>query len=373
MWEDRDQNRHLLTEESYQQMGGVAGALASHADEVLDGLPTDQQALASALFQRLVTSEETRAIVDVSELQELGDPAAVDRLIRSLVHARLLVVQTRGGGGPAAEIVHESLITQWPRLRSWLEENHEDAALLEQLRTAAKQWEQKGRPAGLLWHGEAEQEALRFRKRYQGHLAAREESFLDEVVALGIRANRRKRFRVIGAIAFLSTLVVAGGVALILQTRALTAEQKMRWTLERAQSAEDQRERAVAEKARAESEGLAAKKQLTEAERRVLASQKEAQKASRAAEAQLTAAEQLKAEADRQAWTTEELAAALRKAELEKAKTQRQLAEAHRKAELESRKAQAANESLQKLLSRERKQNQRLKLEAAKIKTGRLE
>jgi hypothetical protein len=410
LWENRDKNRRVLTQQSYDAMGGVAGALAAHADEVLSALPNEQQALAGAVFQRLVTSEGTRAIVDVSELHELGDAMAVDRLVSSLVQARLLVVQTRGGGdGPTAEIIHESLITQWPRLRSWLEDNREDAVLLDQLRSVAKQWDQKDRPVGLLWHGEAEQEAIRFRKRYQGHLLAREESFLDAVVALATRATRHKRLRVLGAFAFLCALVIAGSIALVLKTRSLDAEKSFRQTLERAEA---KRMRAEAAQLAAESSGLETKRQLTKAElerraanleseeakrkaqaakrkaqeaegvleaqlgsvERAEAEQRAALRASESARAQLGEAKRLKGEADqREAWTKDDLANALRKAERERAKTHKELAEARRQAERESKKAQAAKESLQVLLKKERRQNQRLKLEAQKIKTGRLE
>ena len=46
---------HLLTLHAYQQIGGVKGALAKHAEATYQSLPTEQhQRLARALFLRLI-------------------------------------------------------------------------------------------------------------------------------------------------------------------------------------------------------------------------------------------------------------------------------------------------------------------------------
>jgi hypothetical protein len=216
LWENRDRTRRVLTHASYLAMGGVAGALATHADEVLAQFAAPDQKLVRAIFMRLVTPERTRQIVDASELREISPE--VDRIIGQLVSARLVVVHTRGEGegAPAIELVHESLIRSWPTLLRWLDESHEDVAFIAQLRGAAKQWDQKGRPEGLLWRNEAMEEARRWRARYQRELPARENDFLDAVLGLAERAARRKRRIIVGSFAFLLVLVAAAGVALFL-------------------------------------------------------------------------------------------------------------------------------------------------------------
>src|SRR6185312_5382956 len=122
LWEQRDSARKLFTEQSYAAMGGIAGALASHADSVLSGLSPQGYALARTILLRLVTPERTRAIVSLEELRGLSrDTSELGQVTNQLVQARLLVVQT-GGGAPGAtvELVHESLIQGWPTLRRWL-------------------------------------------------------------------------------------------------------------------------------------------------------------------------------------------------------------------------------------------------------------
>src|SRR5262249_38284802 len=145
-----------MTLASYRALGGIAGALASHADAVMAEITSQQRVLAREILLRLVTPERTRAIVTIDELTELSkDHDDVRRLVNHLVDARLLVIQTGdGGSGATVEIVHESLIHSWPALHRWLEETQEDSQFLEQLRNAAKQWHNKSRDPGLLWRGE---------------------------------------------------------------------------------------------------------------------------------------------------------------------------------------------------------------------------
>jgi len=203
-------------------MGGIAGALANHADQVLAGLPTTSHVLVRAIFQRLVTPERTRAIVDIADLEQLAsDRDDVRRVIDQLVAARLLVVQTQGAA--TVEIAHESLLVEWPTLRRWLDEDQDDAELLGRLATAAKQWDSALRAPGLLWRGEVMEEARRWYAQRPRQLAAREQAFLDAVLALARRGKRIRR------IALVATLAVLGGIAAVASigyVRVRAAEQE---------------------------------------------------------------------------------------------------------------------------------------------------
>ena len=208
LWETRDRQHRRLTQESYRAIGGVAGALATYADEVIAGFTGNDQKLARAIFQRLVTPERTRAIVDASELRELGGDT--DRILGLLVASRLVVVHST-----AVELVHESLIKSWPALRRWLDENQEDASFLAQVRAAAQQWDAKGRVEGLLWRNEAMEEARLWRARSTRELPPKEDAFLSAVFALATRAQRTRRRIVVGVFTFLIALVAVGAVVLV--------------------------------------------------------------------------------------------------------------------------------------------------------------
>ncbi len=227
LWETRDVSRRLLTHAAYSYMGGVGGALASHADQVVNELGAQRHPLVRAIMLRLVTPERTRAIVPLGELRELSrDSAEISGLLDQLVTARLLVVSSAGAvpgvsdRGSTVEIVHESLIQSWPTLRRWLEETQEDSVLMEQLRVAARQWHTKGRSSDLLWRGELAEEARRWRKRYRGMLPDFERVYVDAVIAFADRSTRRKRAAVISGFVLMFAVVAGTMVALVVIQRS---------------------------------------------------------------------------------------------------------------------------------------------------------
>jgi eukaryotic-like serine/threonine-protein kinase len=216
LWDARDRERHVLTQASYDALGGVAGALATHADAVLAAMTPRDQALVRTIFLQLVTPERTRAIKSIDELREIGEPSRdIDILVQHLVDARLLVVQRSKQSGGIVEIVHESLLHTWPTLAHWLEENQEDAIFLEQLRTAARQWDGRGRSRDLLWRGDTLDEARSWRRRYSGTLPAVQAAFLDAAFAHARRGARMRRLAVAGSMTFLTLVAVAATVALV--------------------------------------------------------------------------------------------------------------------------------------------------------------
>jgi len=217
MWDARDRARRMLTAASYLAMGGIAGALAVHADAILAELSPARRQLAQAVLQRLVTADGTRAIVDLAELDQLSPtPGEVRAIVDLLVSARLLVSKSDDqGAGAAVELIHESLISAWPQLRQWAEAGREEAAFLVQVRQAAQQWEVRGRPHGLLWRGDAADEARRLSVRLGNTIAPRERQFLDAVIAQATRASRIKRLAVVATMAVLTGLVLVGLVVVI--------------------------------------------------------------------------------------------------------------------------------------------------------------
>jgi serine/threonine protein kinase/WD40 repeat protein len=158
MWARRDEARSLLLRADYERMGGVGGALAAHAEDVLSTLGPADVELCRGVLLRLVTEQRTRRAQPRAALTEgLGDGA--DALVTRLVGARLLSVQR--GGGDHVELAHEALTRLWPRLSRWIEDSHEDLAVAVELEAAAERWERRGRSPDGLWTGEALRDAER--------------------------------------------------------------------------------------------------------------------------------------------------------------------------------------------------------------------
>ncbi|HWO19118.1 MAG TPA: protein kinase [Kofleriaceae bacterium] len=246
LWEARDRKGRLLTQESYDQIGGVAGALSAHANAVLAALSVAEQRLCRAVFLRLCTPERTRAVVSLPDLRGLAaDGDAVEQVIHRLSDARLVLVEAGGEHeGTTVELCHESLIESWDKLTQWLTESEQDAQFLARLRAAAQQWDASHEAEGLLWRDRAAREAAEWLARWRAEhgaagapgLARREERFLVAVVALSERGRRRRQRIMAGVLATVSVIaVVVTLLAIGMQRQAeradLAADEAARETL----------------------------------------------------------------------------------------------------------------------------------------------
>jgi len=210
MWELRDRHFHQLTTKSYEAIGGVTGALARRADETVDAMPAAERQLVRKAFRHLVTFEGTRAVLERDELHQLlggGEDAA--HLVERLIEARLLISSESERGIGVIEIVHEALIREWPRLVEWRREDSEGSRFHEQLRSAARQWDDRGRPRGLLWHGDALAEYQLWRRRHASNLTPLEAAFGAASTAAEARGHRIRNVFVAIAIVITAVFVVA--------------------------------------------------------------------------------------------------------------------------------------------------------------------
>jgi len=358
LWDARDQARKVFTQASYTTLGGIAGALASHADTVLNKMTPAAQGLVRGLFLRLVTPERTRAVVSMKELEELSqDKTEVKRVIEQLAYARLVVVQTAEAGGVSTiEIVHESLIHGWPALKRWLDEGHEDSVFMEQLRQAAKQWQAKAHDAGLLWRGEIVNEARKFRARYRGQLPWVQESFLRAVFDSHDKGVRRKRIVVGTVIVLLAAIAAAAVVALIFineaRSKAQGALDDAKSQRAKAVKAQGEAEKALTAQIEGEKLRVQAEADKAEADRlRLEQKVKDAETISQSAsELQLTNAKMLIALED------EEKARGEAEKEKDRAEDEKDRAERSAKEAIEAKQlALDAKKEVDKLLAKEKK------------------
>jgi WD40 repeat protein len=220
VWDRRDRDQGLITRQAYQEVGTVGGALAQHAETLMDQIGAERHGFVREIFRNLVTAQGTRAVVDRQQLLSVfgdGDRSGAEEVLGQLIGARLLTsYEAKAEDGTAhqrVEIVHESLLSAWPRLVRWQTQDADGAQLRDQLRQAAQLWEQKGRSDDLLWSGTAFQEFELWRQRYPGGLSTSEESFARAMATRAARRRRRRRLAVSGAfVALLVVLGVVGGL-----------------------------------------------------------------------------------------------------------------------------------------------------------------
>jgi eukaryotic-like serine/threonine-protein kinase len=194
LWEKRDRENGLITRQAYSDIGGVGGALAGHAEHLMERLGGDRHGIVREIFRNLVTAQGTRAARDTDELVSVfrDDRDDADEVLRALIDARLLtsyeVPSEDGPGRQRVEVIHESLISHWPRLVGWRTQDADAARLRDELRQAARSWDDRGRPEDLLWTGSTYHEHQVWRDRYPGGLTETEEEFAQAMTA---HAGRR--------------------------------------------------------------------------------------------------------------------------------------------------------------------------------------
>jgi hypothetical protein len=216
LWERRDNSRHVLTRQAFQDIGGVGGALARHAETTLKAIGDERIPIVRELCRNLVTAECTRAVREWNELLSVFDerhrqPAT--EVLQLLIDARLLTSfeeeTVEGDGRRRVEVVHETLLSSWPRLVRWQTQDADAAQLRDQLRQAAKTWDEHDRTDDLLWTGSAYREYAMWRERYPGGLTETEENFAQAMTLLATRRRRRRR---IAAAAAMTLVVILAAV-----------------------------------------------------------------------------------------------------------------------------------------------------------------
>ena len=142
-----------------------------------------------------------------------------------LADGRLVTV-----GEDEVEVAHEALLREWPRLRSWLEDDVEGRRLHRHLTDDAADWEAAGREPSVLYRGARLASVLEWSETHGAELNTSERDFVEHSRAAAERdeqrqrqANRRLRVLVGGIAALLAVAVVAGVVAVTQRGEARNA------------------------------------------------------------------------------------------------------------------------------------------------------
>jgi len=247
LWEYRDRDDRCVQRKALDRLGGVAGVLATHAEHVFAELPArEDQALARSILCAMVTPDGTRqAVKRVSLTGGFADPARADRVLQHLLDGRLLTA-TRGEEAAASvRIAHESLITTWNRLRRWLGDSEAERRLGARISNAAAHWQERGRPAQLLWTDAALDEALRWRSGSAAVTGDAIAAFLDDGVRSATRRRRRRLALLIGSAVLLIAISLGSYAAMLVfrdrGMRAQEAEAHARQSQLRAEAGQRQR------------------------------------------------------------------------------------------------------------------------------------
>ncbi|MBD0742432.1 helix-turn-helix domain-containing protein [Streptomyces sp. CBMA152] len=198
-----------LTLDAYEAAGALDGAVAHTAESLYTHLDGHQAVCAQRILLRLITpgdnTPDTRRPVGRTEL-DFGHPDDTTTVLEQLARARLITLDD-----DRVDLAHEAVITAWPRLRGWIDEDRERLRLHRRLTDAAQAWREQARDRGALLRGGRLETAWKAFGADGGapELTLPEREFLTASRAATARERRLRR----AAVAVLAVLVVLALVA----------------------------------------------------------------------------------------------------------------------------------------------------------------
>ncbi len=180
---------------------------ADLAEQVFAELPDAQKPSARELLLRLVKPDGKSNPLPRSSLEAVG--AGLAGAMATLVEAGVLR-QEDGGAHAVVAVALPDLGLTWGRLAGWIDGDREGSRLRHRLLTDVGRWVEEGHPTP--WWDLRDAEALRERASLDNILLAPDElAFLDEALAAGVRARRRRRIALGVAVALLVSGMLTTG------------------------------------------------------------------------------------------------------------------------------------------------------------------
>lgn len=206
-----------LTYETYKSLGGIKGAIAKRADEILTAQGAEVQAAFPSVLRALVTVDSDRdqnATARVAPLSAfpLGTPR------RSLVDAFLdpqarLLIADGDGGEARVRVAHEALINHWTRAREQINRDRRDLETRARLEEDEALWRaaHEGEKKDRLLEGLALEEGKDLVAKWDDELPQSLKDYIEESRTASNR-KRRRSFRIMtGVAAVMAVLAVGAG------------------------------------------------------------------------------------------------------------------------------------------------------------------
>jgi serine/threonine protein kinase/DNA-binding SARP family transcriptional activator/ABC-type glycerol-3-phosphate transport system substrate-binding protein len=225
----------------YRQAGGASGALVRRAEALYADCDDPTRETTRQVLLRLVTVGEGtdvfRRRIARRELAGFGQPA-VEIVVDTLGRHRLLGFDrdptTRE---PTVEIAHEALLTEWSRLRAWIEGSRDDVRQHRLLTAGAAEWRAANEDQEYLFRGSRLDQLAAWAtttsltlspverrfleasvtRRDEEHTAEEERRWREERLR---RANRQRTRQLVGAALVLAVVAALAGFAVVQRSKA---------------------------------------------------------------------------------------------------------------------------------------------------------
>jgi sugar lactone lactonase YvrE/energy-coupling factor transporter ATP-binding protein EcfA2 len=141
LWSKDDITDRVLNTKTYQELGGVTGALQQQANKIYDQFDETQRKLAEEIFLELIELVGKEAVSRRADKGIFERDETQKEVLYQLIDNRLLV--SKGEEGKATvEVAHEALFRSWKVLQDLIREKEEIIILRNRLYADAKQWDE---------------------------------------------------------------------------------------------------------------------------------------------------------------------------------------------------------------------------------------
>ena len=222
-----------LKRETYRRLGGVRGALQQHVDQVYSSLLPPEQLAAKQIFLKLVdvsgedaTGADWKPVRRRAQWSEFANPTE-QQVLLTLINENLLVsslsdktsAEQTQSSRSTVEIAHEVLLTSWPQLTDWIQDNRQAIADRSRICKDFQEWQTSHSDEDLL-RGSVLERALELRKdaAFNQVLNGFDENtnhFINASTSLRDRQRRqrdRQRRRILIGLTIASVLITAFAV-----------------------------------------------------------------------------------------------------------------------------------------------------------------
>lgn len=208
---------NALTLAGYRECGGLTGVLAAVAEQHhADSAPEDRDRLRAVLLRLVAVGESTRATTRRARRAEFDAPD-LSRILEELAAARLVVLDR-----DVVELAHRGLVDGWPRLRQWIDDDHDGLRVHRHLTEAAQAWESLHREPAALYNGTRLAAACAWADANGSRLSTLEREYLDRSTAKPTAGRAVRRRPVAGLVA--AAVIIATTVVVAVQPEPGPAE-----------------------------------------------------------------------------------------------------------------------------------------------------
>ncbi|WGV24023.1 hypothetical protein [Halotia branconii] len=230
LWKKDNIQDRVLNTKTYQDLGGVKGALQKQADKIYNKFNEKERKAAENIFIKLIALESKEAVSKRADITALEKDETQKKVLYQLINSRLLVSK-REKGKATVEVAHEELLRSWKVLQNLIRDKEEIIVLENRLSADAKQWNELRKKDAQkanseLWNGSKLVRIVELEKEQSIQIIDKEAKEFIKVSEAQAERQKNEKIRTARTIAAgsLVAVVVSSGLGLTAWNQTKQAE-----------------------------------------------------------------------------------------------------------------------------------------------------